>query len=47
MKYTRIYKLFDLEDFNQAETMLNKLLNKYEYVRVQQVGIDEVRIAYM
>lgn len=47
MKYTRVYKISDLEELKLAERMLNKLLNKYEYIRVNQVGIDEIKIAYM
>ena len=47
MKYTRVYKISDLEELKLAERMLNKLLNKYEYIRVNQVGIDEIKRAYM
>lgn len=47
MKYTRIYKLYDLKDLKASERKLNSLLDKYEYVRVIKTGLDEIKIAYM
>ena len=47
MKYTRVYKLYDLKDLKASERKLNSLLDKYHYVRVVNVGLDEIKIAYM
>jgi hypothetical protein len=47
MKYTRVYKIYDLKELKASERKLNNLLNKYEYVRVINVGLDKIKIAYM
>jgi hypothetical protein len=46
MKYTRVYDLNDLKDLKASETRLNRLLDKFEYVRVVHVGLDKIKIAY-
>lgn len=47
MKYTRVYNIYDLKELKASERKLNNLLDKYEYVRVINVGLDKVKIAYM
>lgn len=47
MKYTRVYNIYDLKELKESERKLNSLLNKYEYVRVISVGLDQIKIAYM
>jgi len=47
MKYTRIYNIYDLKELKSSEKKLNSLLNKYQYVRVINVGMDRIKIAYM
>lgn len=47
MKYTRVYKIYDLKELKASERKLNNLLDKYEYVRVINVGLDKIKIAYM
>lgn len=47
MKYTRVYNIYDLKELKASERKLNNLLGKYEYVRVINVGLDKVKIAYM
>lgn len=47
MKYTRIYNIYDLKELKASERKLNNLLDKYEYVRVINVGLDRIKIAYM
>lgn len=46
MKYTRVYDISKLEDLKASERKLNSILNKYEYVRVIQVGLDKIKIEY-
>ena len=47
MKYTRVYNIYDLKELKSSEKKLNSLLNKYQYVRVINVGMDKIKIAYM
>lgn len=47
MKYTRVYNIYDLKELKASERKLNNLLDKYEYVRVINVGLDKIKIAYM
>lgn len=46
MKYTRVYDISKLQDLKASERKLNSILNKYEYVRVIQVGLDKIKIEY-
>ncbi len=46
MKYTRVYDISKLEDLKASERKLNSLLDKYEYVRIIQVGLDKIKIEY-
>lgn len=47
MKYTRVYNIYDLKELKLSEKKLNSLLNKYQYVRVINVGMDRIKIEYM
>lgn len=46
MKYTKVYDISKLEDLKASERKLNNLINKYEYVRVETIGLDKIRIVY-
>lgn len=46
MKYSRIYNINYDEELESCEKKLDYLYNKYKYVRVIMVGLNEVKIEY-